>query len=132
MKETDCEFIESISGEDGHLAKSVKTMDRLNGSMTKFLDYLWGPDGTDTFDASCNTCKHFDRKSMTPEEKKERNIYGMPGRCQKKDIAVRGWHRGQYCGFENVQCYENRRTGMTPIEFAQQRHQEWKRDRVRG
>jgi hypothetical protein len=88
----------------------------VNNTMTKLFDAWFGPDEVDSFDASCNTCKHFRRRPMTPEEKSKRNIFGMPGDCQKKNIVVTGWQRGQYCGFENADCYENRRTNMRPHE----------------
>lgn len=90
----------------------------LNDGMTRMMDAQLGPDGTDAFDASCNTCKHFVRKAMSPEEKAERNIFGMPGRCAAKDVPVRGWQRGQHCGFENALCYENRRTGKRAHEVS--------------
>lgn len=114
-------YIERLSGDAGELHSATKTFNELNNSMTKFFDALFSPEEVDSFDASCNTCKYFARKPMTPEEKKDRNIFGMPGNCTKKDIPTRGWHRGQYCGFENKDCYENRRTGMKPIEACKQR-----------
>lgn len=113
---SDFAYIQDASGEGGDLAQAVELCDALNQALTQSLDSIFSSDVMDSFDASCNTCRHFQRKPMTPEEKRERNIFGMPGHCAKKDIAVRGWQRGQYCGFENAACYENRRTGMRPAE----------------
>lgn len=112
----DFEFLRGNSGANLDLSGCS----RINDALTKVFDSLWSPDEVDSFDASCNTCKHFQRKPMTAEEKAERNIFGMPGLCGKKHIAVRGWQRGQYCGFENADCYENRRTGMRPSEACKQ------------
>jgi hypothetical protein len=53
---------------------------------------------------------------MSPDERRERNIYGMPGQCGKKKIAVVAWHRGQL-DEKNEECYENRRTGLSYGEF---------------
>jgi hypothetical protein len=105
-----------ISDFSKELSASTESCISMNNSLTSFYDAILGPDGTDTFDASCNTCKHFNRRAMTALEKSERNIFGMPGRCELKHIDVRGWQRGQYCGFENSDCYENRRTGKRPHE----------------
>lgn len=104
------EYIKSNSGVNVDLSLCGK----LNDGMTRVLDGIFGPNEVDSFDASCNTCRHFERRAMTAQEKAERNIFGMPGRCAKKDMPVRGWQRGQFCGFENRDCYENRRTGMKP------------------
>lgn len=101
-------------GEFGHI----------NDGLTRAFDgLLWSPDEVDAFDASCNTCRHFVRKPMTPEEKRERNLYGMPGQCQLKQIPVSGWQRGQFCGLENGACYENRRTGMKHAEACRPREE---------
>lgn len=112
--------LERDCGPQGSLAGLVGVCNNLNDSLTRINDSILGADGTDAFDASCNTCKHFQRKPMTGEEKANRNIYGMPGRCEKKDIAVTGWQRGQFCGFENAACYENRRTEMTHAGISAQ------------
>jgi hypothetical protein len=115
--ETDTEYIFSMSGAGGGLRLLVGHVDSCNNALTSSLDRMFGSvNGTDTFDASCNTCKHFVRAAMTPEEKALRNIAGMPGTCDLKQIEVRGWQRGQFCGFENAACYENRRTGQRPHE----------------
>lgn len=115
---TDFEQVESDSGPQGGLASAMGAFAGLNDGLTRFHDGIFGPDSTDTFDASCNTCKHFLRKAMTAEEKAERNIFGMPGHCAKKDRPTIAWHRGQFCGYENAECYENRRTGLTPAQGA--------------
>lgn len=114
MINEDCEYLQSASGESGGLSSADTTCGSINNFLTRSIDHIFSPDSVDSFDASCNTCKHFVRRAMTPEEKSERNVFGMPGYCQKKDIDTRGWQRGQYCGFENADCYENRRTGMRP------------------
>jgi hypothetical protein len=106
----DFDYLVGHSGSNIDLSKCGD----INNGMTKMFDAIWSPDEVDSFDASCNTCKNFQRKPMTPEEKAERSIFGMPGRCELKSIPVRGWQRGQFCGFENADCYENRRTGMRP------------------
>lgn len=109
--------ISELTGEAGGLAGTAKACHGINDGLTKSFDAIFGPDHVDTFDASCNTCKHFQRRNMTPVEKAERNIFGMPGLCLLKDIPTRGWQRGQYCGFENAKRYENRRTGKRPSEL---------------
>jgi hypothetical protein len=112
---SDAGLLEIISGEGGSLSKGAWAADKFNNALTDKFDAFFGSaDNTDTFDASCNTCKHFQRRQMTALEKSERNIGGMPGICSLKSIATTGWHRGQYCGFENAECYENRRTGLRP------------------
>jgi hypothetical protein len=120
---TDNEYLEMISGQipvevdaEGHTVKEIpfgSIPSQANDKLTSAFDAIFGPDEVDSFDASCNTCKHFQRKSMTPEEKKQRNTFGMPGHCAKKDIPLVGWQRGQFCAYENAECYENRRMGMT-------------------
>jgi hypothetical protein len=112
------DYIGSFSGAAGGLAKVMKGYSDLNDTLTKCADQWFGSaDNTDTFDASCNTCKHFSRSPMTPEEKRQRSTFGMPGLCQIKDIPVVGWHRGKYCGIENDLCYQNRRTDLGPNEI---------------
>ncbi len=105
---SDFDILESATGPQGDLAESARLCHALNTSLTRVFDLAFGVDGTDSFDKSCNTCKHFVRekfdKSVNPPA-----IYGFPGRCAKKDIPTVGWPRGQYCGFENSECYENRK-----------------------
>lgn len=84
---SDSEYLEGMASE---LSSVIATIGRTNENLTRLYDVLSDPDETDTFDASCNTCRSFERKPMTPEEKTHRNIYGMPGRCAKKDVQVRG------------------------------------------
>ncbi len=108
----DFEYLKNATGDSGVL--SSLSLDSINNNLTTFFDQIYGPDEVDSCDASCNTCKHFVRKGMNPQERSERNIYGMPGRCAVKEIEVFGQRRGIYCGFENADCYENRRTGMRP------------------
>lgn len=110
------DYIKNFSGESGGLSLLAKEFTGLNESLTKHLDKTFSPEDVDSYDASCNTCKSFERKPMSSEQKRERNIFGMPGYCNKKNVNVTGWQRGQYCGFENGECYENRRTGMKPSE----------------
>lgn len=114
--QSDTEYVESASGEAGVLANVGRLSGKMNDGLTRAFDAFFGPNEVDSFDASCNTCKHFQRKPMTPIEKSERNIFGMPGQCALKEIPTTGWQRGQYCGFENASCYENRRTGMRPAD----------------
>ena len=109
---SESEYIEDVSGESGVLAKFVGLFNKANASLTAAMDAFANSEETDSFDASCNTCMHFARKPMTPLEKSERNIFGMPGTCLLKSVEVRGWQRGQDCSFDNAACYENRRTGM--------------------
>ena len=116
--ESDFEYIKDLSGEGGALAQANSVFDKINDGLTGFFDSLLGPDATDAYDASCNTCKHFARKPMTAEEKRLRNIYGMPGECLLKQIPTNGFQRGIYCGWENEQCYENRRTGKRPADIV--------------
>jgi hypothetical protein len=104
----DGEYLESFS--------QTEPFSVLNNSLTRVFDSAFGPDEVDSFDASCNTCKHFERRPMNPKEKSERNIFGMPGHCGKFDRPTVAWQRGQFCGFENASCYENRRTGMRHSE----------------
>lgn len=112
----DTEYIETLSGEAGSLADAARLFGKINNGLTTAFDAYFGPDEVDSFDASCNTCKHFQRRPMTSIEKSGRNIFGMPGLCELKNIPTTGWQRGQYCGFENASCYENRRTGMRPAD----------------
>jgi hypothetical protein len=112
----DFEILDEVSGGAGGFQKSMQACDKLNDGLTALSDAISSPDETDSFDASCNTCKHFQRHAMTPEQRAERSRNGMPGHCLLKDVPVKGWHRGHHCGFENESCYENRRTGMRPNE----------------
>lgn len=104
---SDFDFVDEASGASGDLAKGIQVCVALNSNLTGLLDAIEGPDGTDTFDASCNTCKHFVRARF---DKKEHNpaIFGFPGSCAQTGDAATGWPRGQYVG---MKCYENRRTG---------------------
>lgn len=110
-------IVEAMSGASGGLATMANTCHKLNGTLSKVSDSTFGSEGTDTFDASCNTCKSFSR---LPFDKKDRNpsLYGFPGTCTKFNKPTTGYKRGIYCGFENDPCYENRVTGMTPTEHC--------------
>lgn len=105
MPMDDFEYLEGHTGNGIDLSRCNKA----NDGMTGFLDGMWGPDKTDAFDSSCNTCKHFQR---TPFDRKERvtSVFGFPGTCGKTGQSVTGWPRGQFCGHS---CYENRRTGQS-------------------
>lgn len=102
----DFETIREISGSGGTLAETARVCSAINDGLTRMHDALYGPEATDTLDASCNTCLHFQREKF---DRKERlvSLWGFPGTCAKTGDKVTGWPRGQYCG---NQCYENRRT----------------------
>lgn len=99
--------IEQISGADGGLAGIAQAFHGLNDGLTWLMDHLEGPDGTDAFDASCNTCAHFQREKFDRRERLV-SIWGFPGTCAETGKSVTGWPRGQFVGHA---CYENRRTG---------------------
>lgn len=113
----DCSHLEQLSGPNGALANVAKLCHALNTRMTKAFDSLFDPEATDTLDASCNTCKHFQREAF---DRKFHSIstYGFPGYCVKLHKKTTGWPRGQYDGFNNDSCYENRRTGLTPAQLV--------------
>jgi hypothetical protein len=104
---SDQEYVEYASGAAGGLAKSVELFGKINDGLTAMMDATEGPNETDAFDASCNTCTHFLRERF---DRKERlvSIWGFPGTCSKFDVRVVGWPRGLLCGHA---CYKNRRTG---------------------
>ena len=106
---TDEAYIKALSGANGNLAHGADSFHRLNDGLTQMMDAFGSPDETDTFDASCNTCRNFQR---IPFDRKERLVSaeGFPGTCALDGSKQTGWPRGQLCG---KPCYVNRRTGAT-------------------
>ena len=101
------ENIATLTGPRGDLAAVANVCGKINDAITRAFDILDGPDATDAFDASCNTCRHFQRTKFDRTTHSV-SIFGFPGTCAQTGKSVTGWPRGIFCGH---QCYENRRTG---------------------
>jgi hypothetical protein len=114
QSENDYEFLVALSGANGGLTTFAQACREATVNMTKAMDRDMGPDWTDAWDASCNTCAHFQREKF---DRKERNptLWGFPGCCAKTGDSVTGWPRGQFLGHA---CYENRRTGSPRLSTS--------------